>query len=51
MWDINEAKNLMGKARKTDSVLAHKLADYLGYAIASLEYYKNCLEEAEKGDK
>lgn len=33
MWDIEEAKKLIERARETDSVLAHTLADYLGYAI------------------
>lgn len=48
MWDIEEAKKLMAKARETDSVLAHALADYLGYAIGTIEYYKSLFDKAEK---
>lgn len=48
MWDTEEAKKLITKARETDSVLAHKLADYLGYAMGTIEYYKSLLNKTEK---
>ena len=48
MWDAEEAKNLMERARKTDSVLAHKLADYLGYAMGTIEYYKSLFDKENK---
>lgn len=47
MWDVEEAKKLIERARETDSVLSHKLADYLGYAIGSIEYYKSLLDRTE----
>lgn len=48
MWDTEEAKKLIERARETDSVLSHKLADYLGYAMGTIEYYKSLFDEAEK---
>lgn len=48
MWDIEEAKKLIERARETDSVLAHTLADYLGYAMGTIECYKSLLDETEK---
>lgn len=51
MWSENEARKLITKARETDSVLAHELADYLGYAMGTIEYYKDCFKEAEKGEE
>ena len=48
MWDIEEAKKLIERARETDSVLAHTLADYLGYAIGSIEHYKSLFDGTEK---
>ena len=48
MWDVGEAKKLIERARETDSVLAHKLADYLGYAMGTIEYYKNLFDEGNK---
>lgn len=48
MWDATEAKKLIERARETDSVLAHKLADYLGYAMGTIEYYKSLFDKAEK---
>ena len=47
MWDAEEAKKLMERARETDSVLAHALADYLGYAMGTIEYYKSLFDETE----
>lgn len=48
MWDIEEAKKLIERARETDSVLAHRLADYLGYAIGTIDYYKSLFDKTEK---
>lgn len=48
MWDTKEAKKLIERARETDSVLAHKLADYLGYAMGTIECYKSLLDKTEK---
>ena len=48
MWDVEEAKKLIERARETDSVLAHKLADYLGYAMVTIEYYKSLFDNTEK---
>lgn len=48
MWDVEEAKKLIVRARETDSVLAHTLADYLGYAIGTIECYKSLFDEKEK---
>jgi len=48
MWDAEEAKKLIERARETDSVLSHKLADYLGYAMGTIEYYKGLFDKAEK---
>lgn len=47
MWDVEEAKKLIERARKTDSVLAHRLADYLGYAIGTIEYYESLFDKTE----
>jgi hypothetical protein len=47
MWDVEEAKKLIERARETDSVLAHTLADYLGYAMGTIEYYKSLFEKTE----
>lgn len=47
MWDVEEAEKLIERARETDSVLAHKLANYLGYAMGTIEYYKSLFEETE----
>lgn len=48
MWDVEEAKRLIERARETDSVLAHRLADYLGYAMGTIEYYKSLFDKTEK---
>ena len=48
MWDTEEAKKLMKRARETDSVLAHKLADYLGYAMCTIEYYDKTFRQGEE---
>lgn len=48
MWDIEEAKKLIERARETDSVLAHRLADYLGYAIGTIDYYESLFDKTEK---
>ena len=48
MWDAEEAKKLIERARETDSVLAHTLADYLGYAMGTIEYYKSLFDKMEK---
>ena len=48
MWDTEEAKKLIERARETDSVLAHKLADYLGYAMGTIDCYKSLLDKVEK---
>ena len=47
MWDVTEAKKLIERARETDSVLAHTLADYLGYAMGTIEYYKSLFDKTE----
>ena len=47
MWDAEEAKKLIERARETDSVLAHTLADYLGYAMGTIEYYKSLFDKTE----
>lgn len=48
MWDTEEAKKLIERARETDSVLAHRLADYLGYALGTIDYYKSLFDKTEK---
>lgn len=48
MWDIEEAKKLIERARETDSVLAHRLADYLGYAIGTIDCYESLFYKTEK---
>ena len=48
MWDVEKAKKLIDRARETDSVLSHKLADYLGYAMGTIEYYKSLFDKTEK---
>lgn len=48
MWDVAEAKKLIERARETDSVLAHRLADYLGYAMGTIDYYKSLFDKTEK---
>ena len=48
MWNAEEAKSLMERARNTDSVLAHKMADYLGYAMGTIEYYKSLFDKEKK---
>lgn len=48
MWDAEEAKKLIERARETDSVLSHKLADYLGYAMGTIDYYKSLLDKTIK---
>lgn len=48
MWDTEKAKKLIERARETDSVLAHTLADYLGYAMGTIEYYESLFDKAEK---
>lgn len=51
MWDVEEAEKLIERARETDSVLAHKLADYLGYAMGTIEYYQNLLDKTIKANR
>lgn len=51
MWDTEEAKKLIGRARETDSVLAHRLADYLGYAMGTIDYYKSLFDKTIKANR
>lgn len=51
MWDTEEAKKLIERARETDSILAHKLADYLGYAMGTIEYYQELYDRTIKANR
>ena len=51
MWDTEEAKKLIERARETDSVLAHKLADYLGYAMGTIGYYQELYDRTIKANR
>lgn len=51
MWDTEEAKKLIERARETDSVLAHRLADYLGYAMGTIDYYKSLFDKTIKANR
>lgn len=51
MWDTEKAKKLIEKARETDSVLTHTLADYLGYAMGTIEYYQSLLDKTIKANR
>lgn len=51
MWDAEEAKKLIERARETDSVLSHKLADYLGYAMGTIDYYKSLFYKTIKANR
>lgn len=48
MWDTEEAKKLIERARETDNILAHRLADYLGYALGTIDYYKSLFDRTIK---
>lgn len=51
MWDTEEAKKLIERARETDSVLSHELADYLGYAMGTIDYYKSLFDKTIKANR
>ena len=42
---------MVERARETDSVLAHKLADYLGFAMGTIEYYESLFDKTIKANR
>lgn len=48
MWDVKQARKLIAQAKKSDSKLAGELGKYLSYAIDTIAYYKNRLNEKKK---
>jgi len=50
MWSTEAAKNLIKEGRKSDDQLAKRLADYLGYALGTIDYYEKLLEKERKAN-
>lgn len=49
MWSTDAAKGLIKEGRKSKDELTRRLADYLGYALTTVEYYEKLYtREVEK---
>lgn len=48
MWSIEIAKSLVKKGNKSNDQLAKRLADYLGYALNTIDYYEKLLDKRRK---
>lgn len=48
MWSTETAKSLVKEGNKSDDQLTKRLADYLGYALNTLDYYEKLLEKERK---
>lgn len=48
MWSTEAAKSLILQARGTDDTLTHRLADYLGYALETVDYYERLVNKMKK---
>lgn len=48
MWSTETAKSLVKEGRNSNDQLAKRLADYLGYALDTLDYYEKLLEKERK---
>lgn len=49
MWSTETAKNLVKEGNKSNDQLTKRLADYLGYALDTIDYYEELLKkEREK---
>lgn len=51
MWSTKNARSLISQARETDDMLAHRLADYLGYALETVDYYERLVNKMKKKGK
>lgn len=48
MWSTETAKDLVKEGRKSNDQLAKRLAEYLGYALDTLNYYEELLKKERK---
>lgn len=51
MWSTKNARSLILQARETDDELTRRLADYLGYALETVDYYERLVNKMEKKAK
>ena len=48
MWSIETAEDLVKEGKKSKDQLAKSLAEYLGYALDTLNYYDESLKKERK---
>lgn len=48
MWSTETAKSLVKEGKKSNDQLAKRLADYLGYALDTLDYYEKLLDKRKE---
>lgn len=48
MWSTETAKGLVKEGKKSNDQLTKRLADYLGYALDTIDYYEELLDKERK---
>lgn len=48
MWSTKTAKSLVKEGKKSDDQLTKRLAEYLGYALDTLDYYEKIIRKRKE---